>query len=156
MVCQHLGFSAVLDTNKNFPPKVGAKTVIVQCTESHRDILSCDMDISPSVALLVQPMFGVECSRIRLVEGEDDNEGDVEVFIDEKWVPVCGDSWTMADGDFICQSLGFPHAFRTSSVVTDESGLTKIDWKNCNETQSNCLSNVSACLTNTKAAVDCR
>ena len=50
---------------------------------------------------------------IRLVGGDDNTAGRVEIFHSSQWGTVCGDyQWTLEDAVVVCRQLGFPTALR--------------------------------------------
>jgi len=53
---------------------------------------------------------------IRLVDGETENEGRLEVQMDGVWGTVCHYMWSFSDADVACRQLGFSKA-----VVPDSS-----------------------------------
>ena len=44
---------------------------------------------------------------LRLVGGSLDNEGRVEICIEETWSTICDNGWTVNDANVACQQLGY-------------------------------------------------
>ena len=44
---------------------------------------------------------------VRLVGGQSNGEGTVEICYSRVWGSVCGDSWDRNDAAVVCQQLGF-------------------------------------------------
>ena len=45
---------------------------------------------------------------MRLVDGESEYEGLVEVCLSQRWGTVNGDGWSSVDTQVVCRQLGYP------------------------------------------------
>ena len=81
--------------------------------------------------MLVVPEF---CPPVRLVGGNSENEGRVELYYNNTWGTVCGDGyWSQVDSNTVCRQLGYTEArqyYATSFVP--ESVPVWMDRVNCN------------------------
>ncbi|XP_077184239.1 galectin-3-binding protein [Paroedura picta] len=75
---------------------------------------------------------------VRLVGGNDFNEGRVEIFYAGQWGTICDDNWDMADANVVCRSLGFPGAteVKTSAAFGEGSGPIVLDDITCIGTET--------------------
>ena len=55
-------------------------------------------------------MYAVLKDSARLVGGDVDSNGRVEVFANSAWGTVCDEGWGLIDADVLCQQLGFPRS----------------------------------------------
>ena len=46
--------------------------------------------------------------KVRLVGGESNNEGQVEVQYDGQWRSICDNNWGISEANVICNQLGLP------------------------------------------------
>ena len=62
---------------------------------------------------------------VRLVNGNSEGEGRVEVFHSGQWGTVCDDHWSEIDANIVCQELGFTRAISASgfSIFGEGSGI---------------------------------
>ena len=47
---------------------------------------------------------------MRLVDGQNEREGRVEVCIENQWGSICDSDWTTSDAAVICTQLGHHHS----------------------------------------------
>ena len=54
---------------------------------------------------------------MRLVGGELESEGTIQLCRDEVWGTVCDDFWDSVDADIVCRQLGFGGDGKAAKVV---------------------------------------
>ena len=47
---------------------------------------------------------------LRLVGGETENEGRIDIYIGNQWGTICSADWGLADAEVACKSLGYTSA----------------------------------------------
>ena len=58
------------------------------------------------------------------MEGRDEREGRVEVFLDGQWGTVCGDLWEDTATMVVCNQLNFYHKGQSKILIVDHSIYT--------------------------------
>ena len=61
----------------------------------------------------------VEVRLVNSTSDSNDISGRVEVKYAGEWGTICGRSWDLADANVICRQLGYAHALRAISYVTN-------------------------------------
>ncbi|XP_071503568.1 neurotrypsin-like [Diadema antillarum] len=77
--------------------------------------------------------------QVRLVGGEDDTQGRVEIYYSGQWGTVCDDWWDIVNANVVCRMLGFEGALRYSCCAEygQGSGPIYLDNVECNGTEKN-------------------
>ena len=63
--------------------------------------------------------FTVEVRLVNFTDNTNDVAGRVEVKYAGEWGTICGRSWDLADANVVCRQLGYAHALRAISYVTN-------------------------------------
>ncbi|XP_012720233.2 galectin-3-binding protein A [Fundulus heteroclitus] len=82
--------------------------------------------------LMINCADGFEEGFIRLVGGQDEFEGRVEIFHDGAWGTVCDDNWDINDAKVVCEQLFYPGAKEAlGSTFGEGSGQIWMDDLAC-------------------------
>ena len=85
------------------------------------------------------------CPPVRLVGGNSENEGRVEIYYNNTWGTVCGGyTWDQSDSNTVCRQLGYTGATRSylSPLINQENAPVWMDRVGCS-TLSICLGKCS-------------
>ena len=63
---------------------------------------------------------------MRLVGGNSEGEGRVEVFYQGQWGTICDDHWSEIDANAICVELGFARAINSPGYATFGEGSGQV------------------------------
>ena len=63
---------------------------------------------------------------MRLVDGNTEGEGRVEVFHAGQWGTVCDDHWSEIDANIVCKELGFARAIAAAGFSTFGEGSGRV------------------------------
>ena len=90
---------------------------------------------------------------VRLVNGDTELEGRVEVLYNGEWGTVCDDGWDLNDAQVVCRQRGFGPAVdaKSSAYYGAGSGPIWLNSVNCVGTELN----IKDCLHNGWAFVNC-
>lgn len=66
---------------------------------------------------------------MRLIGGQSDMEGRVEICVNGDWGTVCDDAWGAADAIVVCRQLGFSPSGKLVASVLVEMVATVEVWR---------------------------
>ncbi|XP_038070242.1 neurotrypsin-like isoform X4 [Patiria miniata] len=99
---------------------------------------------------------------VRLVGGDNELEGRVEVYIDGVWGTICDDDWDMREASVVCRQLGFEKAVAAieSAKFGWGSGVIALDDMACTGLESNlgeckASNKIANCFHSEDAGVQC-
>ena len=89
--------------------------------------------------------IAIEEGRVRLVGGDNETEGRVEIYVQGQWGTVCDDHWDIREATVVCTQLGFLDAksAETSAEFGRGSEQIHLDDIHCTgseDTLNNCPS----------------
>lgn len=61
--------------------------------------------------------------------GMNSAEGAVVMYKDNRWWPICGESWTHTEAKIACKQLGFPYPYAESHSLPVSFGFFKQCYK---------------------------
>ncbi|XP_056148259.1 neurotrypsin [Lampris incognitus] len=125
----------------------------VQCQGAERSLLACKHNAWGQHDCSHSEDVGLSCQRdtnrisslaahtgplVRLVAGENRQEGRVEVFIRGQWGTVCDDGWNNINAAVVCRQLGFHGAAKARAMAYfgEGKGPIHLDNVHCRGTES--------------------
>ncbi|XP_071503570.1 scavenger receptor cysteine-rich domain-containing protein DMBT1-like [Diadema antillarum] len=145
VVCRMLGFEGASNYSCCSEYGEGSGPILlddVQCNGTESNLADCQHNGYGMHDCAHHEDVGVECIpgiQVRLVGGEDDTHGRVEIYYNGQWGTVCDDWWDIEDANVVCRMLGFEGAFHYSCCAEygQGSGPILLDDVECNGTESN-------------------
>ncbi|XP_033891791.3 neurotrypsin-like [Acipenser ruthenus] len=147
VVCKQLGFRYIkgsvqhhfaVGTGQIFLDDVscsGKESCLVQC--GRREWRKHDCTHQEDVSVVCSPdrdVNGIPSSLpMRLMDGENEKEGRVEIYINGQWGTICDDGWTDRDAEVVCRQLGYKGLVkaRTMAYFGEGKGPIHIDNVKC-------------------------
>ncbi|XP_048472153.1 neurotrypsin [Rhincodon typus] len=150
VVCRQLGFSGpgIVAPEAKFGQGTGFILLDeVVCTGTEPNLLGCARSNWGQHDCSHHEDVGVICAQqdtnkisepsigpaIRLVDGENNKEGRVEVYLHGEWGSVCDDGWTDRDARVVCRQLGYSgqSKARTMAYFGEGHGPIHLDNVRC-------------------------
>ncbi|XP_022092066.1 deleted in malignant brain tumors 1 protein-like isoform X2 [Acanthaster planci] len=138
VVCRQLGYVRGLSATGSAQFGRGTIPIVlddVKCKGSEKQLQDCPANRENNCNHGEDA--GVKCttitsSEIVLVGGSSEEEGRVEVFVNNAWGTVCGDDWDLTDATVVCRQLGYNYAVSAFGWAHFGEGKGEIALENVN------------------------
>ena len=70
-----------------------------------------------TASVAAMPSDGCTPHDLRLVGGDNDREGEVEICRNNEWRNVCDDNWQKVDADVACKQLGYTRGAQKETIT---------------------------------------
>ncbi|NXS33620.1 C163A protein, partial [Pomatostomus ruficeps] len=132
-VCKHLGCGDGGEIATDFKYGRGSGPTWldhIECTEQHSSLWQCQSDPwDPQSCDNRAEETHITCTdreKLRVMGGEDECSGRVEIWHQGSWGTICDDAWDVADADVVCRQLGCGSAVSALSEAAFGEGTGPI------------------------------
>ncbi|NWI82115.1 C163A protein, partial [Dryoscopus gambensis] len=132
-VCKHLGCGEGGGIATDFKYGTGSGPTWldhIECTEQHSSLWQCQSDPwDPQSCDNRAEETHITCTdreKLRVMAGEDECSGRVEIWHQGSWGTICDDTWDVADASVVCRQLGCGSAVSALSEAAFGEGTGPI------------------------------
>ncbi len=79
-------------------------------------------------SVAAMPANGCTPDDLRLVGGDNDREGEVEICHNNQWRNVCDDDWEKVDANVACKQLGYTQGARRATILSEFTTLISVQF----------------------------
>ncbi|KAG5854156.1 hypothetical protein ANANG_G00034630, partial [Anguilla anguilla] len=136
VVCRQVGCGRALAAQSSAQFGQGNGTIWlddVQCSGNESALTQCQHPGFGSHNCSHHEGAHVVCSAIRLVNGDDECSGRVEIYHDGQWGTVCGNFWDIDQAEVVCRQVGCGRALAAPMYAHfgQGSGPIWLDYVRC-------------------------